>query len=397
MTRFDDFDIQWPSTDGKRIVFVRAGRLTVFDPATGAAKAVDVDIPSDRWQLAERTVNAARLHPVVLGVERREDGRRSRPAATSSSCPPDDSGQTENLTSTDRHARAATRSSRRTAAKVAFFSDKTGSYQLYVTDAGGEGPWEALTTDLDRTVYHLEWSPDGTKILFGNKDFALFYVDVATKKLTRFASSNQMKNDEFFWEVSDYSWSPDSKWITYSFVQFNRNNRVFLYSLEQNKSFPVTSDFYDSLNPSFDANGDYLYFLSYRNFDTRIDIFEDDHVIEHPVQVMAVQLKAGQRPPYDRGQATKGGRAVPDRPGRPRIAGLPAADPAGALLPPQGGQGRGDLHVAADLRRGRDRRALQAGRRREVDAARLRHGVAEGRRRRGRRSWTGGCRQTASR
>ncbi len=100
-------------------------------------------------------------------------------------------------------------------------------------------------------------------------------------------------------------------------MQFNRNNRVFLYSLEQNKSFPVTTDFYDSLNPSFDANGDYLYFLSYRNFDTRIDIFEDDHVIEHPVQVMAVQLKAGQRPPYDRGGERKDGE-----PFRVDIAGL---------------------------------------------------------------------------
>ncbi len=218
--------------------------------------------------------------------------------------PADDKAQTKNLTGTtasrERYPQLSPDGSR-----VAFFSDKTGSYQLYVTDAAGKGPWEALTTALDRTVYHLEWSPDGTKILFGNKDFALFYVDVATKKLTRFASSDQMKNDEFFWEVSDYSWSPDSQWITYSFVQFNRNNQVFLYSLEQNRSFPVTTDFYDSLNPSFDASGDYLYFLSYRNFDTRIDIFEDDHVVEHPVQVMALQLKTGQRPPYDRGKERK--------------------------------------------------------------------------------------------
>ena len=140
--------------------------------------------------------------------------------------------------------------------KVAFLSDKTGTYQIYPANIVGDKRWEQLTTELDRTVYHLEWSPD-------------------------------------------------SKWVTYSFTQFNRNNRVFLYSLDQNKSFPVTGDFFDSLNPSFDANGDYLYFLSYRNFDTRIDLFEDNHVMEHPVQVMAVQLRAGQRPPYDRGRDKK--------------------------------------------------------------------------------------------
>ena len=303
VTKFDDFDIQWPATDGRRIVFVRAGRLTVFDPATGATKTPEVDIPSDRWQLAERTINP-RENIQSFAVS--NDGKSVVFEARGDVLlvPAGDQEQTRDLTGTtasrERYPQMSPDGS-----KVAFFSDKTGSYQLYVTDAAGKGPWEALTTTLDRTVYHLEWAPDGTKILFGNKDFALFYVDVATKKLTRFASSNQMKNDEFFWEVSDYSWSPDSQWITYSFVQFNRNNQVFLYSLEQNKSFPVTTDFYDSLNPSFDANGDYLYFLSYRNFDTRIDIFEDDHVIEHPVQVMALALKAGQRPPYDRGKGNK--------------------------------------------------------------------------------------------
>ncbi len=303
VTKFDDFDIQWPATDGRRIVFVRAGRLTVFDPATGATKTPEVDIPSDRWQLAERTINP-RENIQSFAVS--NDGKSVVFEARGDVLlvPAGDQAQTRDLTGTtasrERYPQMSPDGS-----KVAFFSDKTGSYQLYVTDAAGKGPWEALTTTLDRTVYHLEWAPDGTKILFGNKDFALFYVDVATKKLTRFASSNQMKNDEFFWEVSDYSWSPDSQWITYSFVQFNRNNQVFLYSLEQNKSFPVTTDFYDSLNPSFDANGDYLYFLSYRNFDTRIDIFEDDHVIEHPVQVMALALKAGQRPPYDRWKGPK--------------------------------------------------------------------------------------------
>jgi len=315
VTRFDDFDVQWPTTDGKRIVFVRGGRLTVFDAATGTVKTVDVDVPSDRWQLAERTTNG---RDYIQAFSVSNDGKTAVFEARGDIflVPADETLPTVNLTATTNSRERYPQISP-DGRKVAFFSDKTGSYQLYVTDIAGNKPWEALTTDLDRTVYHLEWSPDGGKILFGNKDFALFYVDVATKKLTRFASSNQMKNDEFFWEVSDYSWSPDGKWITYSFVQFNRNNRVFLYSLEQNKSFAVTSDFYDSLNPSFDAGGDYLYFLSYRNFDTRIDIFEDNHVVEHPVQVMAVQLKAGQRPPYDRGQEKKSGEAF-----RVDVAGL---------------------------------------------------------------------------
>ena len=46
-----------------------------------------------------------------------------------------------------------------------------------------------MTTDLDRTAYHAEWSPDGTKLLFGDKDLRLFVVDLATKKRTKIAES----------------------------------------------------------------------------------------------------------------------------------------------------------------------------------------------------------------
>ena len=40
----------------------------------------------------------------------------------------------------------------------------------------------------------------------------------------------------------------------------------------------VTDGFYHSVNPSFDPKGELLYFLSYRSFTTRVDVFEDNHV-----------------------------------------------------------------------------------------------------------------------
>jgi tricorn protease len=303
VTKYSDFDVQMPSTDGKRIVYMQAGNLHLLDPANGADRKLAVDVASDRWQLAERTLNPREF---IQNMAVSNDGKWTVLEARGDVylAAVDDSVPPLNLTRTpgsrERFPQLSPDGKR-----VAFFSDKTGDYQMYLTDVSGDKPWEPFTTNLDRAVYHLEWSPDGSKILFGDKDFSIFYLDVATKKITKVDSSNQLKNDEFFWEVSDYSWSPDSKWITYSFVQFNRNNKVFIYSLDQNKSFAVTDGFYDSLNPSFDANGDYLYFLSYRDFTTRIDLFEDNHVIPSPVQVMAVQLKAGQKPPIEKGDAAK--------------------------------------------------------------------------------------------
>jgi tricorn protease len=303
ITDFADFDVQMADTDGTSIVFMQAGRLHVLDTATNKARRVEVEMPSDRWELADRTVNPRDyIHAMTVS----NDGKTAVFEARGDiyTVAADDSRLPRNLTNTpgtrERFPQVSPDGTR-----VAFYSDKSGEYQIYAMGVAGDQPWEQLTTELDRYAYHLEWSPDGSKILFGNKDFSLFYLDIASKKLTKFSSSNQMKNDEFFWEVSDYSWSPDGKWVSYSFVEFNRNNKVFLYSLDQNKTFPLTDGFYDSMNPTFDANGEYLYFLSYRDFTARMDIFEDNHVILNPVQVMAVQLKAGQAPPFEKGTARK--------------------------------------------------------------------------------------------
>jgi len=305
VTAFDRLDVHMPSTDGKSIVFVQAGALKVLDVATRKVRELPVEVPSDRWQLAERTINPV---DYIHAMGASDDGKAAVFEARGDVfvVPADENAPTRNLTSTPGVRERMPQLSP-DGTKVAYFSDATGEYQLYVQDASGEKPAEQVTTELDRTVYHLEWSPDGSKILFGNKDFALFYVDLATKRLKVFATSNQLKNDEFYWEVSDYSWSPDSRWIAYSFVQYNRNNKVFLYNLEQDKSTGITDEFYDCMNPSFDVNGDFLYFLSYRNFEARIDIFEDNHVIPEPVQVMVAQLKAGQRPPF--AKAPKEGNA----------------------------------------------------------------------------------------
>ncbi len=206
---------------------------------------IAVTVPSDRWALRNRVINPRDyIHTAHSATTARPSS--SKPAATSSASPPA-AGTTENLSGTPgtRETYPALSPDGKT---IAFFSDKTGDYQLYTQRAAG-GDWTPITTDLDRTVYRLAWSPDGKKILFGNKDYSIFYVDVATKKLVKIDSSNQMKNDEFTWEIADYTWSPDSKWIAYSFVQYNRNSQIFLYNIETGKKVAVTDDFYDNLYP----------------------------------------------------------------------------------------------------------------------------------------------------
>ena len=298
ITFFNDFDVQMASSDGEQIVYMRSGWLYVLDSKTNTSRKVDIQIPSDRWQLADRTINPREY---IQSMAIAGDGKSVAFEARGDVfiVPADEKKETINLTRTagsrERYAQLSPDGQ-----WVAFFSDKSGEYALYMMKADDPGAeWLRLTDDLKTTVYHLEWSPDSKKILFGDKSFTLWYVDVAAKKLTKIASSNRLKNDEFTWEISDYTWGPDSKWIAYSFVQENRNSVIHLYSLEQAKSYAITGEFYDNLYPTFDANGDFLYYLSYRNYnDIQMDVYEDNHILPRPVQVMLVQLKAGEAPPF---------------------------------------------------------------------------------------------------
>ncbi len=295
VTNYSDFDVMEPETDGQQIVFMQNGYVNILDIQTGKINKISITIPSDRWALRDRVINPKEyIHSMNISNDGKTAVLEARGDIFTISTT---NGTTKNLSKT-----AGTREMYSQISPdekwIAFFSDKTGDYQLYLQHVDG-GDWIPLTKDLDKTVYHLVWSPDSKKILFGNKDFSIFYIDIDSKKLVKVDKSNQLKNDEFYWEESDYSWSPDSKWICYSFTHYNRNNVIYLYSLEQGKKYAITDDFYDNLNPTFDQNGKYLYYLSSRNFDLQMDFYEDDHVIRTPYQIMVVELKDHKTPPFD--------------------------------------------------------------------------------------------------
>ena len=62
------------------------------------------------------------------------------------------------------------------------------------------------------------WSPDSKKLLFADKEARLFYVDIDQKKPVLIDQGK-------YADITDYIWSPDSKWVAYAKTADNRNQR----------------------------------------------------------------------------------------------------------------------------------------------------------------------------
>ena len=382
VTKYADFDVMMPNTDGKSIVYVQDGYLHVFDVAAAKDAKIAVSVPSDRWALRNRVINprdyihAANLsndgQTVVL--EARGDLFRV----------PTGAGAAENLSETPgtREMYPALSPDGKT---VAFFCDKTGDYQLYTQPAAG-GAWTPVTTDLDRTVYRLAWSPDGRKILFGNKDYSIFYVDLATKKPVKIDSSNQMKNDEFTWEMADYTWSPDCKVDRLQLrpdepqqpdlplqhrdrEEGRRDDRLLrqpLPGLRRRRPVPLLR-----LQPQLRPAHGLLRGRPRRRHAPA------DHGRPAPRRRRAALRRRGGREERRKGRP----RALPHRHGGPGQADVSSARPGRQLFLAQGRQGQGPLGLHRRIHRGGVRGHLQEQVRRDaVDAPRLRHGRPQGRR-----------------
>lgn len=144
---------------------------------------------------------------------------------------------------------------------IAYYSDEGGEYQLVLAPQTGKGEVKKVKLGGSGFYYGLVWSRDSKKLLLTDNSQTLYWMDVATSKITKVVTNMEGRFGNF--KVS--SWSPDSNWITYEMETPAKISRVFVYSLEQNKSFPITDGKSEATDPAFDAGGKYLYFLSSEN------------------------------------------------------------------------------------------------------------------------------------
>ena len=254
LTQFKDFPINSAGYGEGRIVFEQAGYLHLYDLASNTSKQLRIHIPADLSNIRPRYVTATKnIHysNVSPGGARALFEARGDIITV-----PAEKGDPRNLTNTQGiYERSPSWSP--DGKSIAWFSDESGEYQLVVADQAGNGEPKKYPVTGDGFYYDPIWSPDSKMISYSDNGFNLYYINLASGKTKKIAT--EPVYDIFRAMVPD--WSPDSKWITFAMVTPTNILRVYLYSLDEDKLFPVTDGLSDCSEPVFDKGGKYIYFF----------------------------------------------------------------------------------------------------------------------------------------
>ncbi len=290
-----DFDASSPELDSGRIVYAHAGDVRLLDIASNKDDVVRITLATDLEQMREKFVKEPAKSISAVNLSHTGDRvvitARGRVFVVPVKA---DHGRIVEVGSTPgvryRHAIFAPDGK-----AVIASSDRSGEVEFWSLPSNGVGEIKQLTRDSTVLRWEGVISPDGKTLAHSDKNQKFSVTDVETGA-TKLITTSTLDR------VSDYSWSPDGRWLVYVELAGNVAQQIKLYSMETGQVTPITSDRFESFSPRFSADGKWLYFLSDRNIESSTPSpwgpMSPQPNFDRLTKIYHVALKAGERSPW---------------------------------------------------------------------------------------------------
>lgn len=291
LTHFVDYDITYPENSSSDIIFEAGGKLYLFNLETEKTSEVNVQIISDQKNLISQQKNvAAYMHVATLSP----DGNRVAVEAR---------GDLFNLPATEGFVSDLTTSSGTAEREpswspdgkhLAYWSDASGEYQLVLYDINGTQKPKTITNFKTGFYYSIFWSPDSKKIMCVDQAMNINYIDINTGNVVKVDKGNYMFEGNL--QNFKVSWSPDSNWAVYSRGTENRSkSALFLYDVQNKKTTQLTSGYYRDSNPTFSADGKYLFYTTNRTFNPVYSDLDNTFIYPNSTTIAVGTLSAKEK------------------------------------------------------------------------------------------------------
>jgi tricorn protease len=289
LTHSTKWDLRWPSTDHKnQIVYEMDGELNIFDSSTGQSHHISIEVPNDGVSMRPSQVSATeQIEDFSLSPK----GERALFVARGDIfTAPIEKGATRNLTNSsnahDKWARWSPDGS-----KIAYISDLDGEEEVYVINQDGSGKAEELTHGLQAMLYAPEWAPDGKRLAFSDKDGKLFILTLDAKKVVQIARDPNGR-------LRDYTWSYDGSHLAFTMSNPNGFRSIYIWSVVDGQVHRVTNDLFDSGDPAWDPDGNYLYYSAIHDFQPALSQVEFNYASDRGAGIFALALRKDVKNPF---------------------------------------------------------------------------------------------------
>ncbi len=257
LTQHLDFPIIKASAGAGRIIYEQAGNLHIYEPQQGNRTKLALGVAADLLEVRPRYVKDSRYirdGSISPTGARAVFGFRGEIITV-----PAEKGDPRNLTNTTAaHERYPVWSP--DGKHVAYFSDESGEYELHIANQDGKGKVKKFKLKGAGFYENPVWSPDSKKICFSDNSLTLYWIDVESGAIKEIASKYLYGPRGFI--IIKGVWSADSQWVAYTQNTPAYMGQIYVYSLEEDKSYPITDGLSDVSDPVFDNSGKYLYFFA---------------------------------------------------------------------------------------------------------------------------------------
>jgi tricorn protease len=287
VTFFEDFDISSLAASSGELIFEAGGNLYLMDTQSKQYNPVEVKVSSDLSLEMPRNLNVG---DNIRNMSASPEGKRVVFEAR---------GEIFNVPVKEGYVLNITRSSGAfdmlpawspDGKKIAYWSDRSGEYELYIQDPGMETDPVQLTSRGKGFGYQPFWSPDSKYLAYVDETNAISVVNVESKSV--------MLAGTYQWNLGHGSrygypiaWSPDSKWIAFTLGMDNFHSAIFLFNVETQQKIQATGGFYEDSHPVFSIDGKYLFFLTDRSMQPAYsDMNDGTWIYPNATQLAAMAL-----------------------------------------------------------------------------------------------------------
>ncbi len=256
LTNFKGSDIKWLAGHKNSLAYERDGYIHIMEVSNGVAKQLEINVIGDfpwaatKWEDVSSSAKSASLSP---------NGKRAIMESRGEIFTiPVEFGDARNITTSSGAADRAPIWSPK-GDQLAWFSDTDGKgYALMLSSQDGMSTPQRIEIGESKMAWNPSWSPDASHIAFVDDDVRLRVVNLKTKAIkTIDVGGINIERGSI-----DMNWSPDSNWIAYAKSGSNNFRQIFIWSLNDNVTKPITDNFADSFSPSWDLNHKQFYFLA---------------------------------------------------------------------------------------------------------------------------------------